>query len=77
MAPDRESMIWLIRALVLGDHVRRVYLTWSNGRIDYAQSYIQVGDFCRPTGTLSIHTGLQYLDNGIFRAEVPAESARV
>jgi len=53
----------------LGDHVRRVYLTWSNGRIDYSQSYIQVGDFCRPTGTLSIHTGRQYLDNGIFRAE--------
>lgn len=53
----------------LGDHVRRVYLTWSNGQIDWAQSYIQVGDFCRPTGILSIHTGRPYLDNGIFRAE--------
>jgi len=40
-----------------GEHSRRIYLVWTNGEIDYERSYIDVFDFCRPSGALSIHTG--------------------
>ena len=56
-----------------GEHSRRIYLVWTNGEIDYERSYIDVFDFCRPSGALSIHTGqpLLNLASGTFRARKP------